>query len=98
MTHFDKDMLDNLSHLCAIELSDEEKELFSKDLSKVVDYIEQLKEIDTEGVEPCDHVLEEMVIEAREDQVQEQALCQKTFLKNSPEHVGTLIKVPTVLD
>ncbi|SCA58869.1 Aspartyl/glutamyl-tRNA(Asn/Gln) amidotransferase subunit C [Chlamydiales bacterium SCGC AB-751-O23] len=97
MSNFDKDMLDKLSNLCAIEFSAEEKEMFTKDLGRILGYIEQLKEVDTDNISPCNHVLEEMTIDTREDEITENALSQKSFLENAPDHVGTLIKVPTVL-
>ncbi len=41
-----------VAKLARIELKDEEKEKFSKDLNKVLDYFRELQEVDTEGVLP----------------------------------------------
>ena len=42
--------------LAKLELSDEEKEQAKKDMGEVLDYIDQLNELDTTGVEPMSHV------------------------------------------
>ena len=42
--------------LAKLELSDEEKEQAKKDMGEMLDYIDQLNELDTTGVEPMSHV------------------------------------------
>ncbi|MBR1691394.1 MAG: Asp-tRNA(Asn)/Glu-tRNA(Gln) amidotransferase subunit GatC [Lachnospiraceae bacterium] len=44
--------------LAKLELSEEEKEQAKKDMGKMLDYIDQLSEVDTEGVEPMSHVFD----------------------------------------
>ena len=40
-----------ISHLARIELSDAEVEKFQKDISAVLDYVEELKQVDTDGLD-----------------------------------------------
>ena len=42
--------------LAKLELSDEEKEQAKKDMSEMLDYIDQLNELDTSGAEPMTHL------------------------------------------
>lgn len=42
--------------LAKLDLSEEEKEQAKKDMSRMLDYIDKLNELDTEGVEPMSHV------------------------------------------
>ena len=42
--------------LAKLELSEEEKEQAKKDMGSMLDYIDKLNELDTEGVEPMSHV------------------------------------------
>ncbi|NLL78305.1 MAG: Asp-tRNA(Asn)/Glu-tRNA(Gln) amidotransferase subunit GatC [Clostridiales bacterium] len=42
--------------LAKLELSDKEKEQAKKDMGSMLDYIDKLGELDTEGVEPMSHV------------------------------------------
>ena len=42
--------------LAKLELSEEEKEHAKKDMGSMLDYIDKLNELDTQGVEPMSHV------------------------------------------
>ncbi len=42
--------------LAKLELSDEEKEQAKTDMGRMLDYIDELNSLDTEGVEPMSHV------------------------------------------
>jgi aspartyl-tRNA(Asn)/glutamyl-tRNA(Gln) amidotransferase subunit C len=55
-----------------------------------------LKEVDTEDVPECNHVLEAIQNVMREDKTEE-TLNRQTFLANSPSHVGGMIRVPPVI-
>jgi aspartyl-tRNA(Asn)/glutamyl-tRNA(Gln) amidotransferase subunit C len=48
----------HVARLARLELSDAEVERFSAELSKVVDYIEKIEELDLEGVPPTSHVVD----------------------------------------
>ena len=71
------------------------KKKFSKSIEDVLSYIEQLQEVDTEGVPPCLTVLETLTNQLRED-VPEEPLSRDLFLANAPSQVGGMIKVPPV--
>lgn len=42
--------------LAKLELSEEEREQAKKDMGRMLDYIDKLNELDTEGVEPMSHI------------------------------------------
>ncbi len=48
--------IDYVSILAKLELSEEEKEQAKKDMGRMLDYIDLLNELDTQGVEPMSHV------------------------------------------
>lgn len=85
-----------LSKLCRIACTEEEKEQFLAALSSVLAYMEQLNEIETEGVPPCNTVLETVYNIMREDEVGA-LLSRDLFLANAPSHVGGMVRVPPVL-
>jgi len=85
-----------LAKLCRIETTEEEKKAFIGGLKKVLTYIEQLQEIDTEGVATCNHVLETISNVMREDEVGD-ILPRDLFLANAPSHVGGMVRVPPVI-
>lgn len=78
----DKKQVLKIADLAKLELTDAEAERFAKELSKVVDYIDELNEVATEGVEPtllsaitADHLRPDIVAPWDEDE-RRQALSQ----------------------
>lgn len=96
MVQLDKNVIKSLIQLSRIDCSEEEQESLLGDLQKILNYIDQLNEIDTSDVSPCNHVLAEITNVMREDEVGE-TLPREVFLANAPAHVGGMIKVPPVL-
>lgn len=96
MTNLNKETLKNLTLLSRIECSEEEQEALVNDLGKILRYVEQLQEVNTENVPPCNHVLAGMVNVMRDD-ICGNTLSRETFLANSPSHTGGMIRVPPVI-
>jgi aspartyl-tRNA(Asn)/glutamyl-tRNA(Gln) amidotransferase subunit C len=96
MSHFDEKSLLALTKLCRIECSEEERKKLLTNIESIVAYFDELQKIDTEGVPPCNHVLETAKNVMREDEAGE-TLDREIFLKNSPSHVGGMIRVPPVI-
>lgn len=92
----DKQLISKLEKLARLELSEEEREGLTKDLSSILEMVEKLQELDTEGVDPLVYINEE-VNTLRADQVDQQ-LSQKDALKNAPDQNGTFFKVPKVIN
>lgn len=86
-----------IAELARLELSDDEVERFSKQISEILGYAEQVQDVDTTGVPPTSHVLG-VVPAWREDEPQP-SLDRREALANAPESDrGTgLFKVPKVL-
>lgn len=96
MVKFDKETIKNLVILSRIECTDEQQEALLKDLKKVINYFEQLNEVETTDVPPCDHVLAGIYNVMREDEIGS-VMPRDVFLSNAPAHIGGMIKVPTVI-
>ena len=96
MAKLDQETIKQLSRLCRIDCTEDEQKSLLEDLRKILDYIEQLQQIDTENVPPCNHILESMANVMREDVVGE-LLNREDFLANAPSHVGGMIRVPPVI-
>ena len=95
MADLNKETIKKLTQLCRIDCTEEEQEAILIDLQKILQYIEQLQEINTENVLPCNHVLQ-MTSVLREDEIGE-LLDREVFLANAPSHIGGMIKVPPVI-
>lgn len=91
-----KDVITKLSALSKLKFNKEEAELISEDLSKMVNFINQLNELETDGIEPLIHMNEE-VNNWREDKLGD-VLDQEKALANSPVKDSAYFKLPKVLD
>ncbi len=85
-----------LCKLCRISFTDDEKKSLMGSIEDVLKYVEQLNEVETDGVAPCFTVNETLKSVLRED-VPEAPLSRELFLKDAPSHVGGMIRVPPVL-
>lgn len=82
--------------LAKLELSGEEKEQAKKDMGRMLDYIDKLGELDTEGVEPMSHVFPvENVF--REDVVTNGDM-RESVLKNAPGEKDGMFAVPRTFE
>lgn len=95
MDQLNKNTIENLTKLSRIACSEEEQEALLKDLRKILAYVEQLQEVDTSHVAPCNHVLSDIVNVEREDVIGH-VLARKDFLDNT-QQVGGLVKIPPVI-
>jgi aspartyl-tRNA(Asn)/glutamyl-tRNA(Gln) amidotransferase subunit C len=85
-----------LAALARLRVTPEEEARLSDEMTRLVDYIDQLKEVDVEGVEPLLHVLDlENVF--RPDAPQ-QRITREQALANAPQTDGDYVRVPRVLD
>lgn len=82
--------------LAKLELSDEDKEDAKKDMASMLDYIDKLGELDTEGIEPMSHIFPVQNV-MREDVVTNGDGSDDT-LKNAPESNGEAFIVPKTVD
>ena len=96
MSNLNKETIQQLTRLCRIDCTEEEQISLLENLKKMVAYIEQLQEVDTEDVPPCNHVLEGMANVMREDVVGE-VLDRELVLANAPSHIANMFRVPTVI-
>lgn len=96
MAQFDENELAKLAQLSRIECTAEEKKKLLHSLTRVIAYVDILQAVDTEGVAPCNTVLETVNNVMREDDVGE-TLPREQFLANAPSHVGGMIRVPPVI-
>ena len=82
--------------LAKLDLSDEEKEAAKKDMSRMLDYIDMLNQLDTEGVEPMSHVFPVHNV-FREDVVTN-GDDRENMLANAPEQRDGAFVVPRTVE
>lgn len=96
MAQLNEETIRNLVQLSRIDCTPEEQQALLKDLQGIFAFFDQLDEVDTANVAPCNHVLEEVANVMREDVVGA-VLPRDEFLMNAPSHTGGMVRVPPVL-
>lgn len=96
MAKLTKESIKSLIQLSRIDCTEEEQDALLNELGKILAYIEQLDEVDTENVQPCNQVLEGMANVMRDDAVGA-ILPRDLFLNNAPSQIGGMIRVPPVM-
>jgi len=97
MANFDHQTLEHLKKLCRIECTEEENQDILNSLNRILAYIEQLNEVNTDETRSCRYVLRGMLKnQMREDEVKD-LLPREQFLANAPDQIGGMVRVPPVL-
>jgi aspartyl-tRNA(Asn)/glutamyl-tRNA(Gln) amidotransferase subunit C len=89
--------VERIARLARLSLTPEERDLFARQLTAVLQYAGQLQEVDTAGVEPTSHPLA-LSAPLRQDEVRP-SLPRREALDGAPDadHDAGLFKVPRVL-
>lgn len=87
--------LEKVALLARLDLSEDELAVMTPQVASILDYIDQLNAVDTDGVEPMAHAVEVMDV-LRPDRVVE-SLPRASALANAPRHNGEGFLAPAVL-
>ena len=91
----DKEQVHKVAHLARLELTPEEEEKFTTQLSSILDYFEQLSELDTSQVKPTTRAIDVSNI-TRSDKLEPFANLEGIFAC-APEQDGEFFRVPKIL-
>lgn len=92
-----KESVEHLAGLAKLKFSESEVDGFIQDFQSIVNFVEQLKEVDTEGVEPLHYVYEPEQSVLRADEVTAD-ITKAEALKNAARKDSDYFKVPTVIN
>lgn len=88
--------VEHVAKLARLSLTDEEKKIFTEQLSKIIEYAEIINKLKTEDTPPTSHAIPMKNI-FRDDKVVP-FLHQDIILKNSPDREENMFKVPKILE
>ncbi len=88
--------VDHVARLARLALSEAEKARMREQLAKILQYIDALKALDVEGVEPTSHAVP-LVNVLRDDEVTP-SLSGEAMLANAPERAGEFFRVPRIIE
>lgn len=92
----DRALLDKIAHLARLEFDEKDAEKMMADMTAIVEWVEQLNEVDTEGVEPLTTMSHEVNV-MREDEVKEH-LGHEQGLQSAPKKDADYFRVPKVIE
>ena len=87
--------MDHIAHLSRLEFEGESKKAIMADMERIVNFMEKLREVDTENVEPLIFMTKE-INHLRED-IPHETVTQKEALKNAPKADSDYFRIPKVL-
>ncbi len=91
----DDQLIEKLAGLARLEFNADEKEEIKNDLREMLGFIDKLNELDTTGVEPLRHMIDNLNV-LRADEVKGM-ITREAALKNAPRHDAQFFKVPKVI-
>ena len=96
MTQISSDDVRHLAHLSSLQLSDGEVSSLQQDIAGILNYVDQLAELDTGNVQPTYQVTDLENV-WREDEVVEDEVTREQLLALAPDTSNEQVKVPKVL-
>ena len=91
----DKNMVKRIADLSKLEFTSDETTAILKDMNQMLEFIDQLKELDTTNIDPLIHMTEDENILREDDAIT--GASQQDALKNAPSKDSTYFKIPKVL-
>jgi aspartyl-tRNA(Asn)/glutamyl-tRNA(Gln) amidotransferase subunit C len=85
-----------VAHLARLEFDQDETDMFTTQLSDILDYIDQLNQVDTDGVPPMTHAV--ALSNAFREDVVLPSLTSEMVLENASETRGSSFRVPKVIE
>ncbi|MGB3651306.1 MAG: Asp-tRNA(Asn)/Glu-tRNA(Gln) amidotransferase subunit GatC [Rivularia sp. (in: cyanobacteria)] len=92
----DREQVRKVAHLARLELTAEEEEKFTTQLGDIIDYFEQLSELDVTNVPPTTRAIDVSNV-TREDNLQPYPN-REEILQSAPEQEGEYFKVPKIMN
>ena len=86
--------VEHVAKLARLELTEDEKELYTKQLGDVLKYVDQMNEVDTTNVKPMSHAIDFVNVMREDKVVYEQT--KEELMANAPEEENGFFKVPKI--
>lgn len=90
------DEVRHIAQLSRLALTGEEAELYAPQLSKIIDYVEQLNNLDTSAIEPTSHIIPLNNVMAED--ILGTSLPREEALKNAPDATVKFYRIPKIIE
>ena len=92
----DKNTINKIARLSRIKLEDKESEDYIKDLNSILDWVEQLNEVNTDNIEPLSNISSSIL--PKRDDVSKDINSSDEILENAPDKLEGFFAVPKVVE
>lgn len=86
----------HIARLSRLSMSDSEIEIFSGQLSSIIEYVEQLNSLDTGNIEPTSHLIP--LKNVMRDDIPAASLPVEDALRNAPDSTEKFYSVPKIIE
>lgn len=91
----DRDQVQKVAHLARLQLTPDEEEKFTTQLNDILDYFEQLSELDVSNVPPTTRAID--VSNVVRPDAHQPSPAREALLDNAPDRDGDFFKVPKIV-
>ena len=91
-----REEVQHVARLARLHLSDDEVERMRQQLDAILAYIDKLRELDVEGVDPTAHAVP--LVNVMRDDALVPPLSQEAALANAPDRAGEFFRVPRIIE
>jgi aspartyl-tRNA(Asn)/glutamyl-tRNA(Gln) amidotransferase subunit C len=92
----DRAQVQKVAHLARLELDEDEQERFTRQLQSILGYIEELQQLDTQGVSPTTRAIETHNV--LRDDAPEVFGRREAILDNAPARLEDFFRVPKIME
>lgn len=90
-----KEEVKKVANLARLQITEKEEEEFAPQLNAILDYFEQLKELDTDNVQPTTRAIKVSNVTRTDTQVTYED--RESLLNSAPEREDDFFRVPKIL-
>ena len=92
----DRDQVHKVAHLARLDLTPEEEQQFTTQLGDILEYVEQLSELDTDNVQPTARAIDVSNVSRKDTLAAWED--KESILDCAPEREGEFFKVPKIMN
>ncbi|MFW2331143.1 MAG: Asp-tRNA(Asn)/Glu-tRNA(Gln) amidotransferase subunit GatC [Nitrospinota bacterium] len=97
MSNIDEVTVTGIANLARLNIEIDEIKMYAEQLSKILKYIDELNELETDSIEPTTHALNLLNVN-RADKVDTESFDPKIWEMNAPDSNKDYFRVPRVID
>jgi aspartyl-tRNA(Asn)/glutamyl-tRNA(Gln) amidotransferase subunit C len=91
-----REEVQHVARLARLHLTDEELERMREQLDAILAYVDKLRQLDVEGVEPTSHAVP--LVDVMRDDALAPCLTQDEALANAPDRADEFFRVPRIIE